>query len=80
MNVLCSVKRFEAYETVGALFRESFGTLSSCLQRTGYGNWHWTPILEIAEIISADASELLSAVIDTNSKFRKLFHMYKLVV
>ena len=29
--------------------------------------------------ISADASELLSAVIDANPKFRKLYQMYKLV-
>jgi len=36
-------------------------------------------ILEIAEIISADASELLSAVIDGNPKFHKLYQMYKLV-
>ena len=36
-------------------------------------------ILEIAEMISADASELLSAVIDANPKFHKLYQMYKLV-
>ena len=37
-------------------------------------------ILKIAEIISADASELLSAVIDTNPKFHKLYQMYKQVL
>ena len=36
-------------------------------------------ILEIAEMISADASKLLSAVIDANPKFHKLYQMYKLV-
>ena len=36
-------------------------------------------ILEIAEMISADVSELLSAVIDANPKFHKLYQMYKLV-
>jgi hypothetical protein len=30
-------------------------------------------------MISADASELLSAVIDGNPKFHKLYQMYKLV-
>ena len=36
-------------------------------------------ILEIAEMISADASELLSVVIDANPKFHKLYQRYKLV-
>jgi hypothetical protein len=31
------------------------------------------------EKISADASELLSAVIDANIKFHNLYQMYKLV-
>jgi len=30
-------------------------------------------------MISADVSELLSAVIDANPKFHKLYQMYKLV-
>ena len=36
-------------------------------------------IQEIAEMISADASELLSAVIDANPKFHKIYQMYNLV-
>ena len=78
-NILCTVKRFEAYETVGALFREATtGTLElSASDRI----WELIldTILEIAEMISADASELLSAVIDANPKFHKLYQMYKLV-
>ena len=78
-NILCTVKRFEAYETVGALFREATaGTLElSAADRI----WELIldTILEIAEIISADACELLSAVIDDNPKFHKLYQMYKLV-
>ena len=70
---------FEAYETVGALFREATaGTLElSASDRI----WELIldTILEIAEIISADACELLSAVIDDNPKFHKLYQMYKLV-
>ena len=77
--ILCTVKRFEAYETTGALFREATtGTLElSAADRI----WELIldTILEIAEIISADASELLSAVIDANPKFHKLYQMYKLV-
>ena len=78
-NILCTVKRFEAYETIGELFREATaGTLElSAADRI----WELIldTILEIAEMISADASELLSAVIDANPKFHKLYQMYKLV-
>ena len=78
-NILCTVKRFEAYETIGALSREATtGTLElSASDRI----WELIldTILEIAEMISADASELLSAVIDANPKFHKLYQMYKLL-
>ena len=77
-NILCTVKRFEAYETIGELFRETTaGTLElSVTDRI----WELIldTILEIAEIISADASELLSAVIDVNPKFHKFYQMYNL--
>ena len=78
-NILCTVKRFEAYETIGALFRE---TTTDTLELSASDRiWELIldTILEIAEMISADASELLSAVIDANPKFRKLYQMYKLV-
>ena len=65
--------------SVGTLFREATaGTLElSASDRI----WEQIldTILEIAEIISADACELLSAVIDDNPKFHKLYQMYKLV-
>ena len=77
-NILCTVKRFEAYETIGELFRETTaGTLElSVTDRI----WELIldTILEIAEIISADASELISAVIDVNPKFHKFYQMYNL--
>ena len=77
-NILCTVKRFEAYETIGELFREATaGTLElSVTDRI----WELIldTILEIAEIISADASELLSAIIDVNPKFHKFYQMYNL--
>ena len=37
-------------------------------------------ILEIAELLSADGSELLSAIVGHNPKFHKLFRMYNLNV
>ena len=77
-NILCTVKRFEAYETIGELFRETTaGTLElSVTDRI----WELIldTILEIAEIISVDASELLSAVIDVNPRFHKFYQMYNL--
>ena len=76
-NILCTVKRFEAYETVGTLFRET--TCNTLELSVSDRIWELIMdiILEIAEIISADASELLSAVIDENPKFHKLYQMYK---
>jgi len=35
------------------------------------------PILAIAEFISADASELLTAIVNGNPKFHKLLQLYK---
>ena len=78
-NILCTVKRFEAYETVGALFREATGNTLELSAADRIWELILDTILEIAEMISADASELLSAVIDANPKFHKLYQMYKVV-
>ena len=78
-NILCTVKRFEAYETLGALFRDVTGNTLELSVTDRIWELILDTILEIAEIISADASELLSAVIDENPKFHKLYQMYKLV-
>ena len=78
-NILCTVKRFEAYETVGALFRETTGNTLELSASDRIWELILDTILEIAEMISADASELHSRVIDANPKFHKLYQMYKLV-
>jgi len=78
-NILCTVKRFEAYETVGELFRDVTGNTLELSAADRIWELILDTILEIAEMISADASELLSAVIDANPKFHKLYQMYKLV-
>ena len=77
-NILCTVKRFEAYETIGELFRET--TAGSLELSVTDRIWELIldTILEIAEIISADASELLSAVIYVNPMFHKFYQMYNL--
>ena len=75
MIILCTVKRFEAYETIGALFRE---TTTGTLELSA-SNRIWELILDtILASAVADASVLLSAVIDANPKFHKLYQMYKL--
>jgi len=78
-NILCTVKRFEAYETIGELFRDATGNTLELSVTDRIWELILDTILEIAEMISADASELLSAVIDVNPKFHKLYQMYKLV-
>ena len=77
-NILCTVKRFEAYETLGALFRGVTGNTLELSVTDRIWELILDTILEIAEIISADASELLSAVIDVNPKFHKFYQMYNL--
>ena len=77
-NILCTVKRFEAYETVGALFRDVTGNTLELSVTDRIWELILDTILEIAEMISADASELLSAVIDANPKFHKFYQMYNL--
>jgi len=79
-NILCTVKRFESYETVGALFSETTDDTLELSITDKIWELILDAILEIAELISADASELLSALIDENPKFHKLFNMYKLNV
>ena len=78
-NILCTVKRFEAYETIGTLFRDVIGNTLELSAADRIWELILDTILEIAEMISADASELLSAVIDENPKFHKLYQMNKLV-
>ena len=77
-NILCTVKRFEAYETIGALFRDVTGNTLELSATDRIWELILDTILEIAEIISVDASELLSAVIDVNPKFHKFYQMYNL--
>lgn len=79
-NILCTVKRFESYETIGGLFAEV--TENSLELSVTDKIWELIldTILEIAELVSADACELLKALIDGNPKFHKLYKMYNLYV
>ena len=69
----------ELSQTIGAVFRETIGNTLELSAADRIWEHILDTILEIAEIKSVDASELLSAVIDGNPKFHKLYQMYKLV-
>jgi len=76
-NILCTVKRFESYETLGALFKEVAGEALELSVTDKIWELILDTILEIAEIISADASELLTAVVSGNHKLHTILNIYK---
>jgi hypothetical protein len=77
-NILCTIKRFESYETIGTLFAEATDASLELSVTDKIRELILDAILEIAELISADASEILCALVNNNPKFHKLFRMYKL--
>lgn len=79
-NILCTVKRFESYETIGALFTEVADESLELSVTDRIWELILDTILEIAALVSADASELLCALVDNNPKFHKLYRMYNLNV
>ena len=76
-NILCTVKRFESYETLGELFNETTGNTLELSVTDKIWELILDAVLEVAEIVSADAGELLSALIEENPKFHKLLNIYK---
>jgi len=79
-NILCTIKRFESYETIGAIFSETTDNTLELSVTDKIWELILDTILEIAELVSADASELLTALVEGNPKFHKLFRMYNLNV
>lgn len=77
-NILCTVKRFESYESIGGIFRE----VSSETLELSVPDKIWKLILDtilaIEELVSADACGLLSALISENLKSHQLSNIYKL--
>nr|WP_298673587.1 hypothetical protein [uncultured Prevotella sp.] len=76
-NILCTVKRFESYETIGGLFREVSADALELSVTDRIWELICQVVLEIAEMVSADASELLAALVDP-PKFYKIMNIYKL--
>ena len=79
-NILSTVKRFESYETIGEIFAEVKDESLELSVTDKIWELILDAILEIAELVSADVSELISAIIDHNPKLHKLFRMYNLNV
>ena len=75
-NILCTVKRFEAYETIGSLFAE----ITNDTLELSVSDKIWVIImelvLEIAEHYSIDATELLSDIIQGSPFAHTLRNMY----
>ena len=75
-NILCTVKRFEAYETIGGLFTE----VTNDTLELSVTDKIWCIILDfvlnIAEHYSIDATELLADLIEGNSVAHMLRDMY----
>ena len=75
-NILCSVKRFEAYETIGGLFAE----VTNDTLELSVSDKIWALVLDfvlqVAERYSIDATELLTDFIENNSVAHMLRNMY----
>ena len=79
-NILCTVKRFESYETIGDLFADATDETLELSVTDKIWELILDAVLEMAALVSADADELLSALVDGNPKFHKLYKMYNLNV
>ena len=75
-NILCTVKRFESYETICALFADATDESLELSVTDKIWELILDTVLEIAALVSADASELLSALVEHNPKVHKLYKMY----
>ena len=63
-NILCTVKRFESYETIGALFAEVADEPLELSDTDRIWELVLDTILEITALVSADADELLCALVE----------------
>jgi len=74
-NILCTVKRFEAYETLGILFAQATSDTLELSVTDKIWKLLLEIIIDISEIVSADACELLSALVDGNQKLLRIYQM-----
>ena len=76
-TIFCAVKRFGSYEIIGELFIEATGNSLELSVADKIWKLILDAILEITELISTDASELLNVLFDGNDKSHVLYRMYK---
>jgi hypothetical protein len=78
-NILSYIKRFEAYQTIGGLFKQTInGTMElSVTDRI------WQMILQvvaiIADMFSADEEEIVKSIIANNEKCSRIEKLYKMM-
>jgi hypothetical protein len=65
------------YETLSTLFNENTGNTFELSVTDKIWELILDVVLEVAEIVFSDVSELLSALIDDNPKFDKFLNIYK---
>lgn len=74
-NILCAVKRFDSYESIGTLFKEAIGGTVELSISEKIWDYILDVILIVSEAMSSDATTLLQMVIDNDpllAKFSKL--------
>lgn len=74
-NMLCTAKRFESYETLGGLFAQVVDDSLELSVTDKIWDIILEVILNIAEVVSADAGELLTIVISRNQHLLKLYQI-----
>ncbi|MCW4144814.1 MAG: hypothetical protein ACLS3J_08535 [Segatella copri] len=75
-NILCTVKRFEAYETIGGLFTEVTNDTLELFVTDKIWAVILGFVLETTERYSIDATELLADFIESNPVAHMLRNMY----
>lgn len=71
---------FESYETIGVLFAVATDETLELSLTDKVWELILDTILEMAELVYADADELLCAIEDNDSKFHRLYTMYNINV
>jgi len=76
-NILSYIKRFEAYETIGGLFRQ---TTQGAVELS-VTDKIWDIILDIVAIIanlfSADEEEIIKNIVNNNEKCKRIFEIFE---
>lgn len=75
-NILSLIKRFEAYQTIGGLFREVAGETMELSVTDKIWELILEVVSELAELFSANENDILEAIINNNDKCRRILNNY----